>query len=82
MNCLECSTTITRAAIGCCVQCGAAVCAEHADFIVVRPQPIMVAQSAAGTRRLTCTTCQSALVGHSPQRVGIGVPSAGRRIAA
>jgi hypothetical protein len=82
MNCLECSTTITRAAIGCCAQCGAAVCGEHADFIVVRPEPVMVAQSVAGMRRLTCTICQSALVAHGPQRIGTGVPSSRRRIAA
>jgi hypothetical protein len=42
----------------------------------------MVAQSVTATRRLTCTTCQSAVVNHGLQRLGTGVPSVGRRIAA
>ncbi len=64
MICLECamdadSSGGARPAIGCCADCGAGICLDHARFIPLPAPPIGPAyRRRGGKRRFICTTCE------------------------
>lgn len=75
MNCLDCATTHTdRAAVGTCVDCGAAVCANHAvvrarhltrTALINRQVPVEPA-----ARVLRCRICNAARVAQHDGQLG------------
>ncbi len=65
MNCFDCGALGTATpAVGVCVECGAAVCARHAQITarwLTRTEPInRVVTVEPPTRILRCTLCQAA----------------------
>jgi hypothetical protein len=75
MNCLDCATThIDRAAVGTCIDCGAAVCADHAvvrsrhltrTAVINRQVPVEPA-----ARVFRCRICDAARVAQHDGRLG------------
>ena len=62
MNCLECTAMMraaytVRGAIGCCVDCGAGICLDHARILARAAQPVGVVPRSRGARRVMCATC-------------------------
>ena len=52
MNCLECTAMMraaytVRGAIGCCVDCGAGICLDHARILARAAQPVGVVRGRA-----------------------------------
>ncbi|MET9240905.1 DUF2180 family protein [Nonomuraea sp. NPDC003709] len=66
MNCLDCLTGqhLDVLAVGVCVDCGAAMCLEHAYIEVVHRTTVVplnrVVQVEPPARLLTCMTCAAA----------------------
>lgn len=82
MNCLDCANThIDRAAVGTCVDCGAAICADHAvvrarhltrTAVINRQVPVEPA-----ARVFRCRICDTARVAqHDGQLGAIQEPAA------